>query len=53
VLDARDAAKAEDLGVEVAREGAAAWTLQTTLDDLQTAVDLRRTSRKSSAWRRC
>jgi hypothetical protein len=39
-FDAGNASKAEDLAAQVTKEGAVAWKLQTTLDDLQTAVNL-------------
>lgn len=39
-FDAGDAAKAEQLGAEVEREGPDAWKLETTLDDLRAAVGL-------------
>jgi hypothetical protein len=47
-FDAGNASKAEELAAQVTKEGAAAWKLQTTLDDLQTAVDLQDDAKKKS-----
>jgi tetratricopeptide (TPR) repeat protein len=39
-FDAGSTSKAEELAAQVTKEGAAAWKLQTTLDDLQAVVNL-------------